>query len=416
MNLVVMVVTAVTFLINSRLGALLLLLVAAYFMLATKGSIYERLLKVVVYSSAYYTFDIFGGRQRLSLCIVCIAVLCVLLTFNMLKRGAQVSVGAAIKLIAMLIFVAAYFLSVLGSYDPVETIFATYQLVPIAYMVFIIPVSKNEELNGIDTTGLMAIFIRGICAVVIALYIQYGAKTLLGISLGEIYEYYSGRIIYNVYFYAKSVLSLYLAVGMLYFFMEYVRTKRLISLMWIFLFAGAMLINNSRTGLVSFAACAGLYCLRNVKEIVGSIRVTVMLILIGVAGLYIIQLMLESRSGLESFTDDNGRIETILEAIRLLPQHIFSGIGGSATDYLMSSMGISVHNFLVAHLIQFGVCGGLAVNVLLLTPALDYKNKYWYLLCCVIIGGMFFTHWQNSLYIMPIYICTLLIKEEGRWN
>ena len=63
MNLVVMVVTAVAFLINSRLGALLLLLAVACFMLTTKGNMYERLLKVIVYSSAYYTFDIFGGRQ-----------------------------------------------------------------------------------------------------------------------------------------------------------------------------------------------------------------------------------------------------------------------------------------------------------------------------------------------------------------
>ena len=408
MDLFIMVLTAVTYLSSSRLGALLLLLAAAYYMLATKGSIYERLLKVIVYSSAYYTFDIFGGRQRLSLCIIAIAFLCVLLTFNMLKRGAQVSVGAAIRLIAILVFVTAYFLSVLGSYDPMETIFATYHLVLLAYMIFIIPVSKNEELSGIDTTGLMKIYIRGICAVAITLYIQYGAHTFLRISLGEVYEFNSDRVIYNVYFFSKSVVSLYLAVGMLYYFIEYVNSKRFSALIWMGLFAGAILINNSRTGLACFAVCAGLYCIRNAKKIVSNIRVTAMLVLIGAVGLYIVQLMLASRSSLEGFADDNGRFETIIEALRLLPQYMFFGIGGSATDYTLSSMGVSVHNFFVAYLIQFGIFGGLAVNSLLLSPVLDLKNRHWYLLSCVVLGGMLFANWHNVLYIVPLYLFDLL--------
>lgn len=411
MGLVVMVATAVAYLVNSRLGALLLLLAAAYYLVATKGSLYERLLRVIVYSAAYYTFDIFGGRQRLSVCIVAIAALCVLLTFNTLKRGAKVTVGSAYKLILLLFFVTSYFLSVVASYDPKETIFATYHLVILAFLLFIVPTSRNEELKDIDTIALLNSFVRGVCAVAITLYVQFGAKTIWGISLGEVYEYNSNRIIYNVYFYSKSVLSLYVATGMLYFFIEYVNNKKLNSLIWLGFFAGAILINNSRTGLVCFAICAVIYCLQNARKTISSIRVSVVLILIGAVSLYIIQLMLESRSNLESFTDDNGRMETIIEAFRLLPQYVFSGIGGSAADFVMSSMGISVHNFFVSYLIQFGIFGGLAVNALLLEPVLVNRNKYWYLLCCVVIGGMFFANWHNVLYIVPVYLCNILEQK-----
>lgn len=411
MNLIMMVVTAVAFLINPRLGALLLLLAAGYFMLTEKGSLYARLLKVIVYSSAYYTFDIFGGRQRLSVCIAAVAVLCVLLTFNMLKRGAKVSVCSACKLIALIVFLGAYGLSICTSHDLMETVFATYHLVLLAYLIFIIPVAKNEELMLVDTESLLKVYIRGICAVAITLFIQYGAKTILGISLGEVYEFNSDRVIYNVYFYSKSVLSLYLAVGLLYYFVEYINNKRFWALIWMGVFTGAILINNSRTGLMCFAVCAGLYCIRNIKKIVRSIRVTAMLILIGAVGLYIVQLMLASRSSLKGFADDNGRFETIIEALRLLPRYIFSGIGGSAADYTMSSMGVSVHNFFVAYLVQFGIFGGLAVNALLLSPVFDAKNRYWYLLTCVILGGMLFANWHNALYVVPLYLFFLL---EGR--
>lgn len=411
MNLIMMVVTAVAFLINPRLGALLLLLAAGYFMLTEKGSLYARLLKVIVYSSAYYTFDIFGGRQRLSVCIAAVAVLCVLLTFNMLKRGAKVSVCSACKLIALIVFFGAYGLSIWTSHDLMETVFATYHLVLLAYLIFIIPVAKNEELMLVDTESLLKVYIRGICAVEITLFIQYGAKTILGISLGEVYEFNSDRVIYNVYFYSKSVLSLYLAVGLLYYFVEYINNKRFFALIWMGVFTGAILINNSRTGLMCFAVCAGLYCIRNIKKIVRSIRVTAMLILVGAVGLYIVQLMLASRSSLKGFADDNGRFETIIEALRLLPRYIFSGIGGSAADYTMSSMGVSVHNFFVAYLVQFGIFGGLAVNALLLSPVFDAKNRYWYLLICVILGGMLFANWHNALYVVPLYLFFLL---EGR--
>ena len=331
----------------------------------------------------------------------------------MLTRGAKVSVSSAYKLIALIVFLGAYGLSVWTSHDSLEMVFMTYHLVLLAYLIFIIPVAKNEELMQTDTDALMKVYIRGVCAVALTLYIQYVAKTALGISLGEIYEYNSDRVIYNVYFYSKSVLSLYLAVGLLYYFMEYINNKRVSALIWMGVFAGAILLNNSRTGLVCFVVCAGLYCIRNARKVVGSIRVTAMLILLVAIGLYIMQLMLASRSSLEGFADDNGRFETIIEAIRLLPRYLFSGIGGSAADYTLSSMGVSVHNFFVAYLIQFGVFGGLVVNTLLLSPVFEPKNKHWYLLVCVVLGGMLFANWHNVLYVVPLYLFFLLENRSG---
>ena len=75
---------------------------------------------------------------------------------------------------------------------------------------------------------------------------------------------------------------------------------------------------------------------------------------------------------------------------------------------MLSRMGVSVHNFFVAYLIQFGLFGGLAVNALLLSPVFEPKNRHWYLLVCVILGGMLFANWHNVLYVVPLYLIFLL--------
>lgn len=408
-----MVINAVIFLIDSRLGALLLLLTAAYYMFFTKGSIYEKLLHLIVYSAPYYSFSIFGDRQRLSMCIVATLVLCVLLTIRAFKNRTKFNTAVVYKLLLFLIFFIAYGLSLLfGSRAKKDTVFDTYQLVILAYLVIIVSISKNEVLRDIDTGLLMKLFIRGVCAIAIALYIQYGVHHLLGNRLGYIYQYRSGRVIYNIYFNTKSVLSLYISVGMLYYFIEFLKNKRLADLVWLGLLTGTFFMNNSRTGLGCFAICAVLYCLRNFKQTIRSVKVVAVLILACIAGLYIIHFMMGTRSGLESIADDNGRAEQIVAAFKVLPQYIFYGLGGSAMDYRMSSIGIGIHNFFVAYLVQFGVIGGMAVNVLLLFPIFSPKNPYWYYVCCVVIGGMFFTGWQNALYIVPVYILFLLTNNK----
>lgn len=413
MDILLMVFISIAYLINSRLGALLLLGVAACFMIFSKGSLYDRVLKVIMYSVPYYPYSIFGDRQRLSLCIVAVLILCVFLTIEIIHRDWKISKATAYKMVLLFVFFIAYVLSVLlGSLASKEALFATYQLVILGYLICVLPEAKERELCDIDRDSLLKIFISGICATAIALYIQYGAYTIFDINLGQIFLYNSNRVIFNLYFSAKSVLSLYFAVGTLYFFIRYINENKLRYLIWVLVILGAMLINNSRTGLGSFAVCLVLYCLFHMKQLVGNIRFVVILILVAIAGAYVVQYMLETRGSLTGITDDNGRIEPMVEAFKMLPQYIFAGIGGSEVDYRTSSLGVAVHNFAVSYLVQFGVVGGLAIDVLLVSPVFTKKNQYWYYLVCVLLGGMFFAGWQNALYIIPVYI--LCILEGGK--
>ncbi len=413
MGLLAMVITSVVYLIDSRLGAILLLFAAAYYIFVRKDSIYQKILNVIMYSTPYYTFSIFGDRQRLSLCIVAVLILCVFLTINLIERDFWIGMGTAYKFLLFLIFLVTYFLSLfLGSQAPIEMVFVTYQLIVLGYLICILPDTKDKELSNVNKENLLELFVRGICATAITLYIQYGAYKIFGIYIGQVYEYNSNRIIFNSYFNAKSVLSLYIAIGMLYFFIRYINDNCFRHLIWIAILVGATLINNSRTGLGCFAICVVLYCVFHMKQLVGSIRVIVTLTLVAAAGLYVVQYMLETRSSLAGIADDNGRVEQIVEAFKTLSQYIFSGIGGSEVDYRSSSIGITIHNSMVAYLMQFGVIGGLAVDMLLISPVFSRKSQYWYYLLCILLGGMFFANWQNALFIIPVYILCILEGQQ----
>ena len=128
MDILLMVFISIAYLINSRLGALLLLGVATCFMIFSKGSLYDRVLKVIMYSVPYYPYSIFGDRQRLSLCIVAVLILCVFLTIEIIHRDWKISKATAYKMVLLLVFFIAYVLSVLlGSLASKEALFATYQ-------------------------------------------------------------------------------------------------------------------------------------------------------------------------------------------------------------------------------------------------------------------------------------------------
>lgn len=411
MTVLLMAALVVAYMLNTKVGALLLVLATAYYLFFKKGTIYERLLRIIVFSAPYYNFSIWGDRQRFSVCIVTSAVLCVLLTISWLRRKTRCGAETVYRCLLFLVFLTFYALSIIFVQAPVETFFITYQLVILAYLLVIIPACRNRELKNIDTDELVKIFVAGTCGLVIALYIQYAAD-MVGIPLGEIYRYNTGRSIYNLFFYAKSVLSMYISIGLLYFFIDYINRKKITDIIWMILFVGAFLINNSRTGLASFALSAMLYCVMNSKKIFGSIRVTAILVLAAAVGLYVIQFMLESRTNLTGFADDNGRLETIVDALKILPDYLFSGIGGSAADYQKTSLGITPHNFFIAYLVQFGLLGGLAVNTLLLAPLFSQKKNNWFYLCCIITGGMLFANWHNCVFILPVYIFALLDKRK----
>lgn len=360
MTFIALTVTIVAYLINIKVGTVLAMLGILYILLSDKKPFTAKLIKAIVYSAPFYVFSFWGTHYRFSMCTLLSLLLCVILTVTLFKRGAKINRSAFFLLVLLALFFLSYSISAFGSKDMMETLANTFQLLILGYLIFIIQATRKVELlsANIDTEELMNIFAIGVCAIAMGIYIQFALYQWGGIRLGEVFIYGSGRKVFNLYVYAKSALSLYLAIGLIYYYIKLFRKFKLNNIVIIIFILGAIVLNNSRTGLASFAISAILYTIVHFRKAIRSVKITAMLIILAAAAFCIIQMMLLSRTGLDGIADDNGRFDLIFIALKMLPQHIVIGIGGSAADYAATEMGITVHNFIVAFLIQFGCIGG----------------------------------------------------------
>ncbi|MBQ8133610.1 MAG: O-antigen ligase family protein [Clostridia bacterium] len=255
-------------------------------------------------------------------------------------------------------------------------------------------------------------------AVSASVYIQFVLYRYLGAQVGFVFIWGQGsRVIYNSIYVAKSILSLYLSVGMIYYFIKLfdkVTIKRLFCIVFI---GGAVLINNSRTGVMCFMIVALIYAFVHIRKI-GRNVLLIPFAAVGIFALaYVINTMLSTRSGLSDFSDDNGRIDLLVNASRQFKNYIITGIGGSEKDYLrLFGDPTPIHNFVIQYMLQFGMVSGLLIMIIYFVPLLRTSGIYKYLTGIIVLGGMFFANWHNALFLFPLMILALIKTSDEQFS
>ena len=412
MMFISMVATIFAFYLNAKVGTLLLWIAVFYILFLQKGTLVVKLLNAVIYSAPFYPFSFWGTHERLSVCTLLVLLLYAYMTVDVYKRGSRVTLRTGLMLFLWICFLILYVVSILNSLDRVEALLNTYQLVILGYTFYIIPAWIKQEKNKVDTEELIKFFATGVCAVATGIYIQFFAYQFAGITLGEVFTYGSRRI-FNLYIYAKSVVSMYISLGLTFFYFQLVEKGKINSIVVLGYLFGALVLNNSRTGLASFFICAVVYTIISFKKAVANVRALSILIIFMVAGLYVVQIMLESRTGLTSIADDNGRSDLIFNALKVLPSNFVFGIGGSARDYAMTLMGITVHNFAIAYLVQFGCIGGALIDYMLFSSVWSATGKYRFYALAALVGGMFFANWQNAVFVIPVFVIAAISSANA---
>lgn len=415
MTFLLLQLTVIMFLFNARIGTFLLWFGVLKILFTGKGTQNSKLLKAICYSAPFYYFSIIGTSDRLSVCTLLTAIFCIKLFITHFSEKTTIPQKSLGTMVAFLFFIFGYAVSMMNSISPWQAFYDSYQIILLCLVIVLLAFSDAKRLLNCDLGGCLEIYIEGIVAVSIGIIVQFVLSSVIGIEVGHIFRY-GRRTIYNLFFYAKSVLSLYLAVGLVFFFIRFLEKKKYISLVGMAVIMIAEVLNNSRTGLACSAVVIAIYFVFHIKETVSSMRVISIIITLVIAAEFIIQRMLDMRTGLNGIMDSNGRSDLIVEAVKLLRNYVFSGIGGCAEDYAATKLEIVIHNFAVAYLVQFGCIGGLGVNYIIISTIWKYRSDWSYYLIALILGGMMFANWQNAVYIIPVFVLAIIkakISERG---
>lgn len=250
----------------------------------------------------------------------------------------------------------------------------------------------------------LVVIIQKICSNV---NIVVGYQNILGI----------GRTVYGGLMNDYSFATLYIATGAILLVIDYFNRTGLNILYFIFiesLFVIAMLIVNSRTGLVAFAFTSVLYLVIKIAK--GSLKSIFIFILLLIPIPSVFSYINESRGG-QSLLDSSGRVELFYSAFTVFFEHPFIGVGfGLKNLYALTGMYVP-HNLIAQYLAQFGLVGStifFSTIVFFSSKYLSFQSQYTWVLFTTLVGSMFIPDIVSSRFLSVLIIITIISSTKNK--
>lgn len=255
---------------------------------------------------------------------------------------------------------------------------------------------------------LLDIYLISVKSYAFQIVFQFILYNIFNIKTGFIDNIGNGRIIYSALFNDYSFASLYIATGLIVYFIWLYTKKSTIFQNIInigFLTVGIFIVN-SRTGLYSLVAILVLYFTLNWKK---NITVSVLLIIISIVLVpYLLDLIISQRGG-QSLLNTSNRDILMIEGLKIFFDHPIVGIG-LGLDNSIKYIKTIPHNFFVQYLMQIGIIGtGAIVGFFVcIRKEINYKKEAFWMLLIVLLGSMFIPDIVSSRYIQSIIIILFL--------
>lgn len=255
---------------------------------------------------------------------------------------------------------------------------------------------------------LLDIYLISVKSYVFQIVLQFILYNLFNIKIGLIDIMGNGRIVYSALFNDYSFASLYIATGLIVYFIR-LYTKRSIIFQNIinivFLTVGIFIVN-SRTGLYSFAVVLVLYFILNWNKNVAISALLVIISIILVPDL--LDLIISQRGG-QALLDSSNRNILVIEGLKIFFDNPIIGIG-LGLDNSIKYIKTIPHNFFVQYLMQIGIIGtGAIVGFFVcIRKEINYKKEAFWMLLIVLLGSMFIPDIVSSRYIQSIIIILFL--------
>lgn len=411
------------YMINGYLGMLIALLMFSKIWLNQKYVFEKKIILSLILSVPIYNIGALGMNMHhiFSWYIIFLVIYILFLMIKLLKKEYTISKkGITISMIIFTLLVVALYMEsnikvaipdFLQIFVMLISIFLTYQ----ARGIFVEKIKTNDIDEFLDKINI-TIVAMSICTIIQCIIHKVTQNTIGFITVFE-----QGRTTYDLLFKGFSVLSVVLGIGILINVNKILlkRGKLSINIINIIMCISAIVINSSRTGLVSALIITVYMVLSNIlrqynvfkinKKQMLKIVILVTISMILLLGIF--SVMQLSRNG-ENIFSDNGRIKTYVNSINIIFSNLKNfliGGGISSANYSF----ILPHNFILETAMKLGIVftGIIVYLILLLLIYIKNNKNIKYIIWHIFLSSMLITSFHEMSFII-LYIAISIISTE----
>lgn len=415
MYIIYEILLIMSYLINDYLGFLITGIVFSLIFLEKGKTIYIKFLNILILSLPLYSLSIIGDRinHAFSWILIMLLILAINNIALIIKKKQSINKE---NFVLLLLGITILVLGNIRTY-PIYGLIEIGQVLMMIIPIITTYMCKDMIIKQIEKKDFKRIIIEiedVITATAICTIIQCIMYYLFNISLGKI-SIYPNRIIFDLFFKAYSVLSLFIGIGIVIAvvrIIQSIKEKKIdfTQIIRITIFITAIVINSSRTGIMS-AIITTLIIInsKNIKIESRKKRITnLIFIIIAIVSIVLISL---TRKDMNNIFSDNERNKTYIYGLNLITQNpinLLLGNGLSTKNYEYTMP----HNFILETLTTSGIVV-TALVILYFTKLLLYiKNtNYRFIVYCILIGSMFITCFYGNPFT-TVYMILAIIDEE----
>ncbi len=404
-----------SYLINDYLGLLTSIIIFPIVILNNKKNIYKSFMDVLILSLPLYSLSIIGDKlnHAFSWTLIMLLILSIYNLILIIKERKKINIK---DLILFLLGLALLLISNTRSF-PIYGILEVGQVLMMIIPIVTTYMCKDliaKKINKKEFNNYILKIEDIITGTAICTMVQCILYSTLNIHLGKI-SIYTNRIVFDLFFKAYSVLSLFISIGIVIAIIELISSlkKRKINydqIIRIIIFIIAIVLNSSRTGLI--AGIITTFIIINSKHInlesKKKKKLNLIFIALAILGISLISL---TRKDMSNIFSDNERKKTYIYGISLItksPINTLLGNGLSTKNYDH----IMPHNFILETLTTSGIFVTTLVCIYLTKFLLYIKTtNYRFIIYCILIGSMFITCFYGNPFT-TVYMILAIIDEE----
>ena len=412
----ILVVNAYMF--SGILGFIISLIMFSYIWKNKKYNIFIKLIISLVLSVPIFQISIIGESlpHIFSWFMIFLIILIMYLLINAIKNKVKFS---NTSLILVIIALGIVFINSIREEYYISNIVKFVQLLLMVVPIFLYYQQRKFFSNYMSDdlkNELEKIINISIVSTAIAIFVEYILYSHFGIRFGNISRF-SGRTTYDYLFQGYSVLSIYLGIGVVLNLNILTRKIKIKNIIMILICLVAIVVNSSRTGLISAMAICAIILLLNAFKSFKQLMLSLIIAIIGIGMCFIMMgKILENREG-SNILDDNGRVKGYVQSIETSTKSIENltlGIGLAPQNYEY----VQPHNSIIQTILTMGIIVTLIwiiciIRILRYIKGSDFKFVIWHIL----LSSMFVTGFQEMSFItLYIILSMFLVQNDANEN